>query len=74
MRVSTRRKKNACPHFSKFLINVQKNIQKVSPKNDNLNKQELQVLKHFPCFEKETFKYPDANFPKKLTVFRPFNS
>ena len=72
MGVSTRRKKEKkkCLSCGQCL----KNIQKVSPKNDNLNQQEFQVLKHFPCFEKETFKYPDANFPKKLTVFRPFNS
>ena len=42
-----------------------KNIQKVFPKNYNLNKKKFHVLKHFLCFEKEIFKYPDANFPKK---------
>ena len=54
-----------------FLIFNQrlKNIQKVSPKNDNLNKQEIKVLKHFSRFEKETFKYPNANFPKKQVIF-----
>ena len=55
-----------------FLIFNQRleNIQKISPKNDHLNKQEIQVLKHFSCFgfEKETFKYPDANFPKKELI------
>ena len=42
-----------------------KNIQKVFSKNYNLNKKKFQVLKHFLCFEKEIFKYHDANFPKK---------
>ena len=53
-----------------FLIFNQrlKNIQKVSPKNDNLNKQKFQVLKHFLCFAKETFKYFDANFLKKRPI------
>ena len=53
-----------------FLIFSQrvKKTQKVSPKNDNLNKQHLQVLKIFLCFEKETFKYPHAKFTRKQLI------
>ena len=48
-----------------FLNHRLKNIEKVSPKNANRNTQKFQVLKHFLCFEKDIFIYPDANFPKK---------
>ena len=67
MGVNTRRKKEKkCLSIILLIfLSLSKNIQKVSPNNDNLNKQNFQVLKHFLCFEKETFKYPDANFPKK---------
>ena len=70
MGVSTRRKKEKKCLSTIFLIFNQrlKNTQKVSPENDNLNKQDLQVLKHFPCFEKETLKYPDAKFTKKQLI------
>ena len=54
--------------ISLIFIHCLKNIQKVSPKNDNVNKQKFQVLKHFLCFGKETFKYPVANFPKKQLI------
>ena len=70
MGVNTKRKKEKKSLSTFFLIfnHCLKNIQKVFPKNNNLNKQKFQVLKHFPCFEKETLKYPDANFPKKQLV------
>ena len=43
-------------------------MKKVSPKNDNVNKQKFQVLKHFLCFGKKTFKYRVANFSKKQLI------
>ena len=65
--VSTRRKKEKKCFSTLLLVFNQrlKNTQKVSPINDNLNKQDLQVLKHF---EKETFKYPDAKFTQKQPI------
>ena len=66
-RKKEKKKKNACPHFLIFNQRI-KNIQKVYPKYDILNKQKFQVLKHFLCFEKETFKYSAANSPKKQVI------
>ena len=65
-----RREKEKKQLFTVFLVfnNCVKKIQKFSPKNDNLNKQKLQVLKQFLCFEKKHLNTVMPIFLKKELI------